>query len=82
MISVTEGLATGQDRVHSGVSAWRNGPRPSLALLLSFLRNSISRPQAANLQDLYAKGFEPGQQALESRLIPDLAMDDGLDGLY
>ena len=26
--------------------------------------------------------FEPGQQALEGRLIPDLAMDDGLDGLY
>jgi hypothetical protein len=57
-------------------------PRPSLALRLSFLRRSIARAQAANLQDLDAKCFEPGQQALEGRLIPDLAMDDGLDGLH
>ena len=52
------------------------------ALRLSLLRRSISRTQAADLQDLDAECFEPGQQALEGRLIPDLAMDDGLDGLY
>jgi len=82
MISVNEGWPQARAAYTGGVSAWLKGPRLSLALLLSFLGRSLSRSQAANLQDLYAKGFEPGQQALESRLIPDLAMDDGLDGLY